>query len=70
MALDLLTGFPGFIGRRLATRLLADESDLRLVALVEPRMLEAAGDAAAAIDAERIELVAGRHLEAAPWPRQ
>ena len=59
MTVDLLTGFPGFIGRRLATRLLAGEGDVRLVALVEPRMFEAAGDAAAAIGAERIELVAG-----------
>src|SRR5438477_532384 len=38
----LLTGFPGFIGRRLAAKLLGDDSGLRLVALVEPRMLEAA----------------------------
>jgi thioester reductase-like protein len=59
MALDLLTGFPGFIGRRLAARLLAAEDDVRLAALVEPRMLDAATEAAGAIDAERIELIAG-----------
>ena len=59
MATDLLTGFPGFIGRRLARRLLHAEPELRLVALVEERMLGAAHEAAAAIDAERIELLAG-----------
>ncbi len=59
MALDLLTGFPGFIGRRLARRLLDEDPDRRVVALVEERMLAAARDAASQIDAERIEVVAG-----------
>jgi thioester reductase-like protein len=40
----LLTGFPGFIGRRLADRLIADGATL--TALVEPRMGEAARQAA------------------------
>jgi thioester reductase-like protein len=58
-SLSLLTGFPGFIGRRLAARLLAGDPKLRLVALVEPPMLEPAREAAGQIDAERIEVVAG-----------
>jgi thioester reductase-like protein len=40
----LLTGFPGFIGRRLADRLLADGASL--TALVEPRMADTAREAA------------------------
>jgi thioester reductase-like protein len=57
MALALLTGYPGFIGKRLAAKLLADRSDLRIAALVEPRMLDAAREAAG--DEERIEVLAG-----------
>ena len=56
---DLVTGFPGFIGRRLVRRLLQADPDARVVALVEQRMLEPAREAARAIDAERIELIAG-----------
>src|SRR5207244_2624578 len=55
----LVTGFPGFIGRRLVARLLAGDADAGIVALVEPRMLEAASAAAAEIDGERIDLLAG-----------
>ena len=56
----LLTGFPGFIGTRLATRLLADDPTAQLVALVEPRMVARAREVAAAMEAsERIEVVAG-----------
>lgn len=58
MALDLLTGFPGFIGRRLARRLLADP-DTRLVCLVERRMLAAARRAAGDLGSERIEVLEG-----------
>ena len=58
MALDLITGFPGFIGRRLVARLL-EEKGVNVVALVEPRMLEAASAAAAEIDADRVEVLAG-----------
>jgi thioester reductase-like protein len=57
MALALLTGYPGFIGKRLAAKLLDDHSDLRIAALVEPRMLDAAKEAAA--EADRIEVVGG-----------
>jgi thioester reductase-like protein len=55
----LITGFPGFIGRRLVRKLLDEDSRRRVVALVEPRMLDAARAAAEQIDAKRIELVAG-----------
>ena len=55
----LLTGFPGFIGRRLAAKLLGADPNLKIVALVEERMLETARSAAAAIDAARIELLPG-----------
>ena len=59
MALSLLTGFPGFIGRRLVKHLLDDDADATFVALVEPRMLEAAREAAIAVDGSRIEVLAG-----------
>ena len=59
MALNLLTGFPGFIGRRLAKHLLDDDADATVVALVEPRMLAAAQGAAAELDSGRVEVVAG-----------
>ena len=59
MALDLITGFPGFIGRLLVKRLLDEDAGLRVVALVEERMLAAARGAAAEIDGERIEVLAG-----------
>jgi thioester reductase-like protein len=55
-----VTGFPGFIGRRLVARLLADDPERRIVALVEERMAAAARDVAAGIaGGERIELEAG-----------
>src|SRR4051794_19923408 len=38
----LLTGFPGFLAGRLVPRLLADDDQARIVALVEPRMVERA----------------------------
>lgn len=44
--LALLTGFPGFIGTRLSRKLLADDPDLQIVALVEPRMAGRARDVA------------------------
>jgi thioester reductase-like protein len=56
---SLLTGFPGFIGKRLVRHLLDNDKRERIVALVEPRMLDAAAAAAAEIDADRIEIVAG-----------
>jgi len=45
----LFTGFPGFIGARLIGRLLGDDPEVGVVALVEPRMVQRAGVAAAAI---------------------
>jgi thioester reductase-like protein len=44
--LSLLTGFPGFIGTRLARKLLADDPDATIVAIVEPRMAERAREVA------------------------
>jgi thioester reductase-like protein len=62
----LVTGFPGFIARRLVGRLLADDPDLQITVLVEGRMAGPARQAAEAIDVGRIELVVGdiaeRHL--------
>ena len=55
----LLTGFPGFIGRRLARHLLEDDAKLTLSVLVEDRMAEMARAAAADIDGERIEVLVG-----------
>jgi thioester reductase-like protein len=54
-----VTGFPGFIARRLVRRLLADEPELRVTALVEARMADAASACAREIDGERIELLTG-----------
>ena len=59
MSVSFVTGFPGFIGRRLVQRLLSDDPQARVVALVEQRMMDAARRAAAAIDTERIELLTG-----------
>jgi thioester reductase-like protein len=59
MSSSLITGFPGFIGRRLVSKLLDQDRRAQVVALVEPRMLDAARAAAAEIDADRIEIVAG-----------
>ncbi|HXV53418.1 MAG TPA: SDR family oxidoreductase [Solirubrobacterales bacterium] len=56
---ELVTGFPGFIGRRLVAALLEADAEARVAALVEPRMLELARTVADRIDPERIELVAG-----------
>jgi thioester reductase-like protein len=59
LSLSLVTGFPGFIGRRLVARLVADDPDVRVVALVEERMLDPARAAAAKIDPERVEVLGG-----------
>ncbi len=59
MSTHLVTGFPGFIGRRLVAALLERDPEARIVALVEGRMAAAAYAAAAAIDAERIEILNG-----------
>ena len=54
-----LTGFPGFIGARLASRLLEAEPETRVFALVEPRMAGAARERAAAIGDGRVEVLEG-----------
>jgi thioester reductase-like protein len=65
----LLTGYPGFIGRRLADRLV--EGGARVTALVEPRMASVAREAAGG----RVEVLEGdiskRRLGLAPadWDR-
>ena len=56
---DLVTGFPGFIGRRLVAALLDASEEPRVCALVEERMLDAARSVAQSIGGERIELLAG-----------
>jgi thioester reductase-like protein len=59
-ALVFLTGFPGFIGTRLARRLLEDDPELRIAALVESKMADAAKQAAGKIDGgDRIEVLTG-----------
>ena len=55
----LVTGFPGFITRRLVAKLVADDPELQITALIESRMAAAAREAAAAIGSERVELVEG-----------
>jgi thioester reductase-like protein len=56
----LLTGFPGFIGARLIPKLLADDPQARVVALVEPRMVDRARAMAAPLGAgERLEVQPG-----------
>src|SRR3954453_7243404 len=58
--LAFFTGFPGFIGKRLVARLLADDPPLRIAALVEPSMVERARTAAGEIDGgDRIEVLPG-----------
>jgi thioester reductase-like protein len=64
--LALLTGFPGFIGTRLVAALLERNPELRVVALVEPKMADRARAAAASLDGDRVEVLEGdiadRHL--------
>jgi thioester reductase-like protein len=58
--LAFFTGFPGFIGKRLVARLLADDPELRVAALVEPSMVERARTATGELDGgDRIEILAG-----------
>ncbi len=56
----LVTGFPGFIGRRLVAALLEREPEDSIIALVEPRMVGAAREAALEIDGgPRVEVLPG-----------
>jgi thioester reductase-like protein len=58
--LAFFTGFPGFIGKRLVQRLLADDPELRIAALVEPNMVERARAAAGELSGgDRIDILAG-----------
>jgi thioester reductase-like protein len=59
VSVHLVTGFPGFIGRRLVAALLERHPGDSVVALVEPRMADAARTAAEGIDASRIEVLPG-----------
>ncbi len=54
----LFTGFPGFIGARLITRLLEADTEAGIVALVEPRMVERAREAAAGLS-DRVAIEPG-----------
>ncbi len=54
----LMTGFPGFIGRRLARRLLEGSDDVRLTVLVEERMRATAAELAEPWGG-RLEVVVG-----------
>jgi thioester reductase-like protein len=58
--LVFFTGFPGFIGRKLVSRLLADDPEVRVAALVEERMVDDARKCAEQYDAsDRIEVITG-----------
>jgi thioester reductase-like protein len=54
-----VTGFPGFIGRRLTRALLEADGEATVVALVEEKQLPRARECAQTIDAGRIELLVG-----------
>src|SRR3712207_4688535 len=59
-AFVFLTGFPGFIGTRLARRLLDDDPELRIAALVESKMADKAREAAGQLDGgDRLEVLSG-----------
>jgi thioester reductase-like protein len=58
--LVFFTGFPGFIGRKLVSRILADDPEVRIAALVEEKMAGDAREAAEKYDAsDRIEVIVG-----------
>ena len=55
-----VTGFPGFIGKRLVQALLDDDPAVKVACLVEPRMAEAAKKAASGLAAgDRVEVLTG-----------
>jgi thioester reductase-like protein len=54
-----LTGFPGFIGRRLTKALLEADEQATIVALIEEKQMDQARECAQAIDPQRIELLTG-----------
>jgi thioester reductase-like protein len=55
----LVTGFPGFIGRRLVRNLVERNPKAKVTALVEPRMADAAAKVAAGHEGGQVEIVAG-----------
>jgi thioester reductase-like protein len=58
--LAFFTGFPGFIGKRLVRKLLENDAELRIAAVVEKNMVDRARKAAADLGAEdRIEVLQG-----------
>jgi thioester reductase-like protein len=58
--LVFFTGFPGFIGRRIVSRLLKDDPELRVAALVEEKQVDKARTCAEQYDAsDRIEVIPG-----------
>lgn len=57
--MHVVTGFPGFIGRRLVRALVERDPSARVAAIVQPSMLAQARASAAEIAPERIELLAG-----------
>src|SRR4051794_5748990 len=58
--LAFFTGFPGFIGKRLVRRLLSDDPELRVAAIVEESMVDRARKAAAELEGgDRIEVLEG-----------
>jgi thioester reductase-like protein len=71
----LFTGFPGFIGARLIPRLLDDDPEAVVVALVEPHVQERARALAAELSPERIRIQPGDitrprlGLDEATWRR-
>src|SRR5687768_8538384 len=58
--LVFFTGFPGFIGKKLVSRILADDPEVRIAALVEEKMADDARKCAEQYDAsDRIEVIVG-----------
>ena len=60
MRSHLVTGFPGFIGRRLVAALIERDASDRVIALVEPRMVPVAREAVSELaDPARVEVLEG-----------
>jgi thioester reductase-like protein len=57
--LVFFTGFPGFIGTRVVAALLRSDDELRVAALVEPKMTDRAREVAARLDGQRVEILTG-----------
>jgi thioester reductase-like protein len=58
--LVFFTGFPGFIGTRVVRRLLADDPEVRVAALVEAKMGDRAREAAGRLEGgDRVEILEG-----------